>query len=92
MKLVKTVVVKKITFFIVLFFSSAMVSASNMNCGTHIIEDSEQQGQSREEIIEKCGSPQKEVYGELFYEKNGVTYQLRFNGNDELETITEVQR
>jgi hypothetical protein len=92
MKSVKTVVVKKIIVFIVLIFGNAIASAGTMSCGTHIIEDSEQQGQSREEIIKKCGAPKKNVYGELFYEKNGVTYQLRFNGNDELETITEVPR
>jgi len=78
--------------FLVLFIAYGTASAGTMNCGTHIISDGQLQGQSREEVREKCGAPTKEVYGEVFYKIDGVTYQLRFNGNNELDTITVVEQ
>ena len=84
--------VKKFTILSVLLLSSTMASAGSMNCGTHIIEDGQLQGQSREAIREKCGAPLREVSAEVIYKKNGVTYKLHFNGNNELETITRVER
>jgi hypothetical protein len=79
----------KATLFLAMFFNYTIASAGSMTCGVHIIVDGLPQGQSREEIKEKCGTPKNEAYGEMFYEIDGVTYQLRFTGNDELETITE---
>lgn len=83
---------KKLTALLVLFMAYNTASAGTMNCGTHIIVDGQLQGQSREEIKEKCGAPLREVFGEVIYKKNGVTYKLHFNGNNELETITVVER
>jgi hypothetical protein len=81
--------VKKITTLLGLLFSFTSVSAGTMTCGTHVIDDGQPQGQPRAEIKKKCGTPKSGTYGDLYYEKNGVTYQLHFNGNDELDTITE---
>ena len=84
--------VKKLTIGCLLFLGCNTASAGTMNCGTHIIIDGQLQGQSREEIKEKCGAPLREVSAEVIYKKNGVTYKLHFNGNNELETITVVER
>ena len=46
-------------------------------------------GQSREEIINKCGPPQSHSEYNMIYRKGQDTYRLHFNAADELESITQ---
>ena len=63
--------------------------AGSITCGTHTIEDGQITGQSRSEVEEKCGPPERSVGNELYYKKDNVTYRLHFNDSNELESITE---
>jgi len=64
-------------------------SATMMTCGSHLIDEGQEVGQSREAIIKKCGAPQEQSTFNLIYKKGPTTYRLHFNAADQLESITE---
>jgi len=63
--------------------------AGSIACGSYMIEDGQINGQSREEVEEKCGVPDSSSGNDYFYKQENVTYRLHFNDADELESITE---
>jgi hypothetical protein len=69
--------------------ASPLATAGSMTCGTHMIQDDQIPGQSREEIEEKCGVPESSHGNNIYYKKGNVTYRLHFNDGNELETIAE---
>ena len=73
--------------FLLVNWATAM--ATDMECGTYTISEDETDGQTMSEIRQTCGEP-GEVDGNAWYYKKeeGVTYQLRFDDNGELESIT----
>jgi hypothetical protein len=69
--------------------ASQQSSAGSITCGSYMIEDGQINGQSREEVEEKCGVPDDRSGNDYFYKQENVTYRLHFNDGDELESITE---
>lgn len=69
--------------------ASQATSADSMRCGTHVIQDDQTHGQSRSDVENKCGKPQRVSGDSMFYIIDNVTYRLDFNDNDELESIIE---
>jgi len=72
-----------------LCFTFGTASATSMMCGSHLIDEGQRDGQSREEIIKKCGPPKAHSEYNMIYKKGPDTYRLHFNAADELESITE---
>jgi hypothetical protein len=70
-------------------FGGQTAIAGTMPCGSHLIQDDQIHGQSREEIEEKCGAPESSQGDNLYYKKGNVMYRLHFNDGDVLESITE---
>lgn len=73
----------------ILYLGISTALAGTMVCGTHEIEDGQSPGQTRVEIEEKCGTPKSSYGDDVTYEIDNVNYQLHFNDNGELESITE---
>lgn len=63
--------------------------AADMNCGDNIIEGDQINGMSKEQIRKYCGDPDGESGGDWFYNKDGTNYHLHFNGDDQLDSISE---
>jgi len=78
-----------ITVFSILCFGLNVASAGSMQCGTHLINDSERTGQSQAEVEKKCGAPKSRSGDSLYYKIGNVTYRLHFNDSDQLESISE---
>ena len=70
---------------LLLFTTSA--SAGSMRCSTHVIKDGAENPPSMDEVIKKCGKPDKRTYGELIYKKHKK--RLVFDTNGKLRTIHE---
>ena len=64
--------------------------ADGMECGTHLITDDEESGQTMSEIKEQCGAPDSVTGDDWYYKKeDGATYQLHFDASGELDSITQ---
>jgi len=74
----------------VFVLASQLASAGSMTCGTYMIQDEQNPGQTRAEVEEKCGPPESSSGDEMYYKKDNVRYRLHFNDGNELESITEV--
>ena len=66
--------------------------ADDMYCGDQIISGGQINGMSKGQVIELCGKPDWEDYGDLFYKKDQSTYHLHFNGDDVLDSVSEEQQ
>ena len=64
--------------------------ADDMKCGTHLITEDEESGQTMSEVKEKCGEP-TEVNGNIWYyeQDDGAKYQLTFDANGEVDSISQ---
>ena len=71
---------------------SHAATAGAMKCGTHLIEDGQSPGQSRTDIEEQCGPPERSAGNILHYMIGDVMYRLQFNDAGELESIDELQQ
>ena len=56
--------------------ASQQSSAGSITCGSYMIEDGQINGQSREEVEEKCGVPDDRSGNDYFYKQENVTYRL----------------
>ena len=63
--------------------------ATDMECGDNYIEDDQFKGQTRAQIRQLCGAPDSEVDGDWIYNKDDSQYRLHFNGDGQLESMTE---
>ena len=63
--------------------------AGSMKCGGTLIDDDRTSGQSRSEVVRKCGTPESSSGNNVYYKKHNVKYRLHFNDSQELESITE---
>ena len=72
-----------------LLFVYGTASATSMTCGTHLIEEGQIVGQTKEEVIKQCGAPLQQYGNDMTYKKGSVIYRLHFNDSDELESIVE---
>jgi len=72
-----------------LLFVYHAASATSMTCGTHLIEEGQIVGQTKEEVIKQCGAPLQQYGNDMTYKKGSVIYRLHFNDSDELESIVE---
>ena len=81
----------KLTYTVMLFllFTFGTASATSMTCGTHLIEEGQIVGQTKEEVIKQCGAPLQQYGNDMTYKKGSVIYRLHFNDADELESIME---
>ena len=72
-----------------LLFAYGTASATSMTCGTHLIEEGQIVGQTKEQVIKQCGAPLQQYGNDMTYKKGSVIYRLHFNDADELESIKE---
>ena len=64
--------------------------ADDMECGTYVITDDDESGQSMSEVKDKCGEPNELKGDDWYYKKeDGTTYRLHFNDSGELESISQ---
>lgn len=63
--------------------------ADSMNCGNNIIEGDQLNGMSMGEVENLCGKPDAQYGSDWTYKKDQSTYILHFNGNGQLESLSE---
>jgi hypothetical protein len=64
--------------------------AQEMRCGNHLISGDQIEPLLAEQVVEKCGEPtRKDGYNWYYEEQKKI---LVFNGNDELETIRDMNQ
>ena len=68
---------------------SQQSSAGTIMCGSYAIQDDQINAQTRADVEEKCGVPDRSSGNNDYYRQENVTYRLHFNDAGELESITE---
>ncbi len=71
---------------LMLVIFSGPVSAS-MKCGTNLISDGRSPGQSKVEVLQKCGKPYSQSGNIWIYVKGRSIYRLRFSDLSGLVSI-----
>ena len=69
---------------------TAPAQASSMRCGVHVIQGGGRHGPSSFEVLRKCGEPAEQRGTLWLYRIQGKKWQLRFNGNGLLLTVTQL--
>ena len=69
------------------FYGAAF--AGSMDCGSDLVEAEQREPETRASVLAKCGPPDSESGSVLVYERDNARYSLRFDANDELESISE---
>jgi hypothetical protein len=64
--------------------------AAGMRCGVHVIQGGGRHGPTSFEVLRKCGEPIERWGGSWLYSIKGKKWQLRFNGNGILVSVTQV--
>jgi hypothetical protein len=66
--------------------------AGTLRCGNAFITDDQPDGQSRQQVLAKCGEPTNRDGDDWYYDRADVgqgTYVLHFNDSGELESIEQ---
>jgi hypothetical protein len=69
---------------------STPAQAAGMRCGVHVIQGGGRHGPSSFEVLRKCGEPAERRSSLWLYRIQGKKWQLRFNGNGLLLTVTQL--
>ena len=71
---------------LILAFGVNVSFAGSMRCGTDLIESGS--GLTKQEVEDKCGSPESTEGNNMYYKKNNVRYILHFDESGQLAEVS----
>ena len=86
----KTITLGLAVAFVMMSLFTVPVQAASMRCGVHIIQGGGRHSPTSFEVLRKCGEPTERRASTWFYTIKGKNWQLRFNGNGLLLTVTQL--
>ena len=80
---------RTILIFVSTLSATPFVYADTMECGNKIISGDQIVGQTMAQILQMCGPPDSGMEGTWVYKRDQSVYQLHFDGNGHLDSVTE---